>query len=737
MKRPFVYIGASMFISFFVFSYLGIYSAAAVFGVAAVLFIVLFPFGKRSGVVKAVLLCCAALIFSSSVFTVKTLSVYKSVSAFCDNNEHKISGTLEKYEADYGRYYYTLKNVSADGIETDAKILINSPLFISADIDDIVSVRVSSVYKLGSTQKSGLNRMADGVYLGAYFSGDLKVQKNENHSVAYYLDFMRRTITSELNKGMGKTAASVADAVLTGNKANLDYDTELNFRYSGISHLFAVSGFHLALWTSLIGAAFSNMKGKRKKTGNVLILIFIVFFMALTGFSKSVVRAGIMLMISVISRFTKFRADSLNSLFTAVTLILSINPFAAGSISLQMSFLATLGIITLVDPITVPFNKFSGKIKSKPFKRILFYVYTGVAVSLAASLFTIPVSMFYFGYFSVLSPVSNILCLVPSQALMALSGIAVLISPLKFLSKPLCLICVYIAKYVIFITDKIGHMKHVIIDTSESFTSAALIVTLFIFFAVLLIFSDNDKILRRASVSAAASLLIISCASIAISEKSVKVTAADVGNGTSVVYRSSDINMIIGCGGGKYREYKLTGICDLISSRKFSLILIPDNTQTQSYYAYDVIKRYPFESAVLTDKNIPSYIDKFLPQNSVAANNCSVSIDGQTNLVYIDNEDISGARITYGAFACTVFFRPTVNTRAVPDDWLKGNLLITRKSIPNIDVSGFENIIVSTDSNVIYDNANIYSTNVSGNITYTLYESGKSAVKEEKHDYKQ
>ena len=104
---------------------------------------------------------------------------------------------------------------------------------------------------------------------------------------------------------------------------------------------------------------------------------------------------------------------------------------------------------------------------------------------------------------------------------------------------------------------------------------------------------------------------------------------------------------------------------------------------------------------------------------------------------YIDNEDISGARITYGAFACTVFFRPTVNTRAVPDDWLKGNLLITRKSIPNIDVSGFENIIVSTDSNVIYDNANIYSTNVSGNITYTLYESGKSAVKEEKHDYKQ
>ena len=93
-------------------------------------------------------------------------------------------------------------------------------------------------------------------------------------------------------------------------------------------------------------------------------------------------------------------------------------------------------------------------------------------------------------------------------------------------------------------------------------------------------------------------------------------------------------------------------------------------------------------------------------------------------------------RIVSGDFTCTVLFRALSDFSVVSEDWKSGSLLITRQSLPDIDLSGFENIIVSSSKEVIYTNRNIYTTRFSGKIDYRMYRSGAALITEERHDYK-
>ena len=85
-------------------------------------------------------------------------------------------------------------------------------------------------------------------------------------------------------------------AILLGDRTYLSGQTSLDFSRIGISHVLALSGMHLAILILGIEKLLSLI-GISKKARYIITIILTLAYVALTGFSVSVVRAGIMLII--------------------------------------------------------------------------------------------------------------------------------------------------------------------------------------------------------------------------------------------------------------------------------------------------------------------------------------------------------------------------------------------------------------------------------------------------------
>ncbi len=735
MIRPYVCVGITMIISLAIFNLLGFY-CAAVFAVMSIcLTTVLLFIKKKNKIISVIFTSTLSVLIASSAFCIKTASDYLPATLLCSDTLRTISGELYEYEFSDGTHYYTLKNASINGYPTEENIRICSKIYRNVDIDDTLTFTDATIYELGASNGNAATYKADGIYLGAYTTEDFTVSEAEKHSINFYLNEIRKYISSSLSVIGNDNYSAIGVAMLTGDQSKIDSTTLLNFRYSGIAHLFAVSGFHLTLWTSAISILFTKIFKNKKQLSALLSIIFVIFFMALTGFSKSVLRAGIMLIITLFGRLIKRRADSLNSLFLSITVILLINPYSIMSVSLQLSFLATLGIILLSKSLSEPCQKDRKQVKYKTVYKIRNTAYASFIISVIAALFTIPVSAVNFGYISLLTPVTNVLCVPAAEITMILSAVAVVCSPIAAISKPALTVSTLLIRYIIFITEKIANLKYSIVDTSSPVTKIVFLSVITVMLVLLIVFRKNSKQSVRVILASSAAILILSVCTFAVEMQSVKVTTVDVGNGTSIVMNIKGKRIIIGCGGSAYKEYRLTNTADS-NTMSYDLIILPREKDTEAGYIYTMLGRYTFNSCITHTGSIPSYIIPKLPSDTYVADYSKAELDENTNLIYINNDDFTGVRIESGSFTCTVIFKPSADFSAVDDEWKSGSLLISRQALPQIELSDFENIIVSSSSDLLYTNDNIYSTNYSGNIVYRLYPNSITTITEENNDYK-
>lgn len=730
MKRPLILFGTTTIIAICFFNLLGFSFTAAVFGVSIILFPILFFIKSKYKLAGYAFICVIALLVSCGSFCTKTVADYLPAIELCSDESQSVSGTVYKYEEAYGGHYYTLTNAKVNNIQTSATVRVYNSAYIPANIDDTISLSSAVIYELGASGGSTSNYKANNIYIGASNKGAITVTKADKHSINYYLNCIRTYVSDSLALMRNKDFSAVAVALLTGNQSDIDGDVLNNFRYSGISHLFAVSGFHLTLWTSVINIIFSKAFKKKNQLPTVISIIFVIFFMALTGFTKSVTRAGIMMLIILAGKLLKRNSDALNSLFGAGALILIHNPYAVMSASLQLSFLSTFGIILLSKPVNEVAMSIDKKIKNEIASKTLKTVYTTLTISIVASLFTLPVSAISFGSFSLWAPITNILCLPAGQLMMMSSALASITSPVTAISKPLLVLTASLAKYILFITDKIARLNNAVADTSATIEKAIFTVIIIAIVLLILILRNNNKHIRAVVAISYICVMITAFTMIVIQADNTKITVADVGNGTSLVFNVKGNSIIIGCGGANYKDYKLTNAADVNNSMQYDLLILPRSTKTESAYANTIIKRYNFDGCICNSQDMQSFISEKLPENTYITDYCTLNLDENCNLVYINNDAFSGVRITTEDFSCTIIFYPMVDFSTVDESWQQGSLLITRQALPDIDLSGFENIILSSSADIEYDNSNIYSTAHSGQIIYKTYPFSSLSVTE-------
>lgn len=131
---------------------------------------------------------------------------------------------------------------------------------------------------------------------------------------------------------------------LLASKEDVDEETLTAINEIGISHLFAVSGFHIALLVLSLKKGFSILF-KKEVYIELIILVILFIYVVITSFSPSVLRASLMYLMLVINKRCKLHLSSLDILSLVMLTILIINPFSFYNVGFVLSFSVTFFIL--------------------------------------------------------------------------------------------------------------------------------------------------------------------------------------------------------------------------------------------------------------------------------------------------------------------------------------------------------------------------------------------------------
>ncbi len=227
---------------------------------------------------------------------------------------------------------------------------------------------------------------------------------------AYVLTVLQNNIHT------GKDELGIAQALLIGYTNDLDKDLVQAYSNTGVVHIIAISGMHLALIYVLLIWIFTKIPlVKRSKPMQlILVLSCLWLFALLTGASASVLRAAVMFSCIAVGKSLKKKVSIYSSLAASAFLLLCYNPYLLWSVGFQLSYLAVLGIVIFQSPL---YNCFY--IKNKWVDK----VWQLTSVSTAAQLLTFPVCIYYFHQFPNLFLITNIIA-VPLSTIILYAAIA-------------------------------------------------------------------------------------------------------------------------------------------------------------------------------------------------------------------------------------------------------------------------------------------------------------------------
>ena len=231
--------------------------------------------------------------------------------------------------------------------------------------------------------------------------------------------------------GIGEEQLPLLAALTLGYKEDLSRDTRRAFQRSGAAHILAVSGLHTGLVAGMVmtlltlGGRYKPLyheQGKRIRNSLVLALS-IWLYVALTGFTPSVVRSAIMVSTGALAYSCYRQPIGINTLLLSAILILLFRPSDLYSISFQLSFAAVAGIL-LFEPALR--RLFPLPLRSSRFGfRVAEYIRGLLTVSVAAQVFTLPLTLYYFSQTSNLFFVTNLL-VIPLAFLLMVSALLLL-----------------------------------------------------------------------------------------------------------------------------------------------------------------------------------------------------------------------------------------------------------------------------------------------------------------------
>lgn len=375
------------------------------------------------------------------------------------------------------------------------------------------------------------------------FCDEVSITGN-NDSLRYLPKHIAYAAKLRIDQLAGEGANGFIKALILGDKRDFSASNQENFTITGLAHVVAVSGMHIVFLAGFIILIF----GRRRAiyiAGPILILFALVI-----GNPPSVMRAVIMQFIVMISAKVRRESDSITSISAALFIILAINPYSVMDVGLQLSFLATIGIVLCAHKLNFFFLR-PFKIKQKwLFKTVNFFTST-LATSIVATVFTTPVIAIYFRSISLIGPICNLFLIWIINAIFILAIVGLALSfvflPIgQFIFAP----AVWMSNAIFAATELAAGIPFATVYIDNVYSIAFVIY----FYIVIFIALSGDK--KQIVIPSCCMLIALGVAILFTNLSNpdfdgLRFTVLDVGQGASMIADDNDSFVMVDCGGDK------------------------------------------------------------------------------------------------------------------------------------------------------------------------------------------
>lgn len=216
---------------------------------------------------------------------------------------------------------------------------------------------------------------------------------------------LRKTILTELARsGLRDRPKAMIEALVLGQRQNVDPEVTKSFRDAGVIHILALSGLHVGILLLIL--RFMSRRLLRFKYGHwiqsVLLIVLLWSFALLTGMSPSIMRAVTMFSFVAIGMNLKRKGSVYHSLTLSAFLLLLYDPRLLFQVGFQLSYMAVFSIV-LIQPVIAGLWTWRNKVKD-----FFWNIFT---VTLAAQIGVAGISLFYFHQFPGLFILGNMMLL--------------------------------------------------------------------------------------------------------------------------------------------------------------------------------------------------------------------------------------------------------------------------------------------------------------------------------------
>ena len=570
--------------------------AAGALALASLLWALL---GRGTPHLRRVLLVLLPLMVSLLYFSAYWALVRQPVQALC-GGEHDFSAAVCDWP---------------EATERGAKVTIRLHGLLGAKAvyygdDDLLSLRPGDALS-GTAWWNDVAAIGDGdlrqfssrgVYALLYDRDTLTLQPAPDMPLGYAPQYAAKALRDKLAQLWDDPSVlGFLTAELTGDKSLLPESDYVAMQETGLAHIFAVSGLHCAFLVTLLSLLIPPT---HRRTLCAVASAVLVFYMLLTGLSPSVARACVMQLFLLSAPLFRRGSDPLTSLAAALTVILLVNPYAVGSVSLQLSFAATLGMVLLSGRL---YKSFTGwyRGRNRAVRAALSFPAANLAATLGALVFTAPLTAYYFNILSLVAPLAGLLA-VPAAGYAFMSAfvsalLGLVWTPLGHLAGYVPLLLV---KYILWA----AHLLLAVPYHAVYFTNVYLRVWLLYVYAAFLGCAVTPDGKRKYALASALTVLTLA-ACLWLNSRwqqygAFRAAVLDVGQGESVALCSGSEAALVDCGSSNAYVDAGSVAADALQSagiRRLSAMIVTHYHADHTNGLTEVLTRLPVDTLYLPD----------------------------------------------------------------------------------------------------------------------------------------
>ncbi len=239
------------------------------------------------------------------------------------------------------------------------------------------------------------------LYYQAFLHGADLVAYKTIRTHTFGLDRIRSLLMQSIEHNVKDTTTrSMIEATLLNERSSLNDELWQAYSITGIVHIIAISGMHVALLFSIILFLLYWIRNKKHNWIKYILALPVVWlYIAITGYPPSAVRAAVLFSLLALGLSINRKGQPVNTWAATAFLLLAYNPAWLFDVGVQLSFVSVLSILLFYKPIRQCIQ---------PGNIVLLQLWNTISVCIAAQILVFPLVLYYFHQFPLLGIIANI-----------------------------------------------------------------------------------------------------------------------------------------------------------------------------------------------------------------------------------------------------------------------------------------------------------------------------------------